>query len=210
MAFSENLVQILNQKGISKNKLLTDLRLSKNSIVDWSNRGTVPNATVVSRIADYLSVSIETLLEQPQKESLYFSSNLKYLRMCKNIPQSVVSEKFSLGPNTIGSYERGDREPTLNCLAGLAKFYEVSIDDLLLKDLRPPGSILGKNLGYLRKRKNCSQSEIAKLLQVTQRCISFYESGKREPSLQNLLSLSEFYGVTVDDLIKKDLSEGGK
>lgn len=61
--FLVNTTQLLKEKNITKNKLLTDLHLSKNSFVDWKQRGTVPSATVVISIAKYLDVSPSYLLQ---------------------------------------------------------------------------------------------------------------------------------------------------
>lgn len=65
--FLENVLQLLGKANISKNKLLTDLKLGKNSFVNWESRGTIPNGETLSKIAAYFGVSIEYLLgsEQP-------------------------------------------------------------------------------------------------------------------------------------------------
>ena len=94
-------------------------------------------------------------------------------------------------------------------MAEIAQILEVSIDDLLTKDLRPAGLQLSNNLKYLRKSNNYTQANIAKLLMISQQSVSFYESGEKRPSYEGLLNLSEFFGVTVDDLLKKDLSKEG-
>lgn len=140
---------------------------------------------------------------------MYFSSNLEYLRKRRNLSQSKVAERFNLGSNTIGSYERGDRQPTLECLIDLAKFYEVSVDDLLLKDMRPQGSMLAKNLRYLRNKEHYSQGDMARLLNVSKANMSKYESGFIELNNQGLINVSDFFGVSIDDLLKRDLSKGG-
>lgn len=83
----------------------------------------------------------------------------------------------------------------------------MSIDDLLTGDLRPAGIQLSKNLRHLRKREGYTQIEMADLLNVTPKCVSFYELGEKKPSLERLVNISEFFGVTVDDLLKKDLEK---
>lgn len=62
MNFLDRLLFLISKNHITKNKLLTDLGLSKNSFVDWSNRGTVPSGDVLSKIADYFNVSVDYLL----------------------------------------------------------------------------------------------------------------------------------------------------
>lgn len=66
---------------------------------------------------------------------MYFSSNLSYLRKTKEVTQETISDLIGLTPRSVSFYESGDREPTLKNLVLLAKFFEVSIDDLLKKDL---------------------------------------------------------------------------
>lgn len=60
--FLERTLELIERKNISKNKLLTDLKLSKNSFVNWSERGTVPSAETIEKIADYFGVTTDYLL----------------------------------------------------------------------------------------------------------------------------------------------------
>ena len=141
---------------------------------------------------------------------MYFNTNLTYLRKKKNISQSVVAELFDLNTNTIGSYERGDREPTLNNLVGLANFYEVSVDELLTKDMRTEDFVLGRNLKYLRKKEAYTQEDMSRLLGYRDKSsYCLIENGETKLSVDKAVNISEFFGVTVDDLLKKDLSKGG-
>lgn len=50
--------------------MLSDLNLSKNSFVDWTKRGTIPNAKVVSAIAEYLGTTVNVLLGEPENSFL--------------------------------------------------------------------------------------------------------------------------------------------
>lgn len=141
---------------------------------------------------------------------MYFSSNLSYLRMMRRKTQEDMASEIGVSQGAIGNYEAGRREPSLAEVIKIAQILEVSIDDLLTKDLRPAGLQLSNNLKYLRKSNNYTQANIAKLLMISQQSVSFYESGEKRPSYEGLLNLSEFFGVTVDDLLKKDLSKEGK
>ena len=60
--FLERTLELIEKKNISKNKLLTDLGLGKNSFVNWSERGTVPSAETIEKIADYFGVTTDYLL----------------------------------------------------------------------------------------------------------------------------------------------------
>lgn len=60
---------------------------------------------------------------------------------------------------------------------------------------------LGMRLKQLRKDKGVSQQEIANLFRVTRPCVCYWETGKRLPDYQTLISLSEFYDVSIDYLV---------
>lgn len=140
---------------------------------------------------------------------MYFGNNLSFLRTKKRLTQTDMSNILGVSQGTIANYEKRTRKPDIQAIIGIAQFFEVSIDDLLTKDLRPAGALIGRNLRYLRKRESYTQTDMAKLLNVTPKCISFYESEERKPTVEGLLNLSGFFGVTVDDLLKKDLSKAG-
>lgn len=66
--FIHRLKLLIEQKGITKNKMLTDLSLGKNSFINWESRGTIPNGETLSRIADYFGVTVDYLLGNAEKE----------------------------------------------------------------------------------------------------------------------------------------------
>ncbi len=75
MAFLETVLSIMNKKNISKNKILTDLKLSKSSFIDWQNRGTIPGGETLVKIADYLNCSVDYLLGRTDNPIKTVSSN---------------------------------------------------------------------------------------------------------------------------------------
>ena len=58
-----------------------------------------------------------------------------------------------------------------------------------------------ERLVQLRKEKGLSQVELAKVLNTTQRRISYMELGKVEPDLSTLVALSSYFEVSTDYLI---------
>ena len=52
----------------------------------------------------------------------------------------------------------------------------------------------------LREDADRSQSEIAKLLNITQQHYSMYEIGKRELPMHHFITLARFYNVSLDYL----------
>jgi DNA-binding XRE family transcriptional regulator len=68
-------------------------------------------------------------------------------------------------------------------------------------------SIFSKNLRYLRKKDNHNQDEIAVLFNKRANTIGNWENEKSEPSLTELLKLGEFFRVSVEDLLLKDMEK---
>ena len=60
-----------------------------------------------------------------------------------------------------------------------------------------------ERLKALRKEKGLNQSELAKAVNVTQRKISYWETGQLEPDLESLWKLSDYFNVSIDYLIGK-------
>ena len=58
------------------------------------------------------------------------------------------------------------------------------------------------NLRKLRLQHNLKQSELADKIGVTQRKVSYWESGKIEPDIRVLMLLSAFFEISIDELIK--------
>ena len=58
----------------------------------------------------------------------------------------------------------------------------------------------------LRKGKDLNQTQIAAVLRISQRGYSKYETGENDIPTQVLLRLADFYGVSVDYLLGRDVS----
>ena len=65
---------------------------------------------------------------------------------------------------------------------------------------------LAKNLVHLRKHKNLSQAKLATDLGITRARISSYEDARSLPSLEFMVKLSDYYNITVDILLKNNLT----
>ena len=54
--------------------------------------------------------------------------------------------------------------------------------------------------GY-RLDQKLKQSDVAKVVGVTQQCISEWENGKTEPTLSYLWKIADYFDISVDELI---------
>jgi transcriptional regulator with XRE-family HTH domain len=66
---------------------------------------------------------------------------------------------------------------------------------------------LGKNIRYLRKQSSVTQSELASVIGKGQTTIGNWENGISEPSLEELLILTNYFDISLDLLVKIDLSK---
>ena len=63
---------------------------------------------------------------------------------------------------------------------------------------------LSEKLYELRKKSGLSQEQLAEQLDVSRQAISKWESGKAVPESNTLISISKFFNVTLDYLMKED------
>jgi len=56
-------------------------------------------------------------------------------------------------------------------------------------------------LKLIRKKRKLNQQKVAMDLNISRECLSYYENGKREPSLDLLVQMSEYFNVSINYLI---------
>lgn len=61
--------------------------------------------------------------------------------------------------------------------------------------------MLHENLKKLRKACGFKQEEVARVLGIDRSAYSYYESGKTEPCVKNLIKIARMYKVDVDALV---------
>lgn len=140
---------------------------------------------------------------------MYLAQNIKYLREQKGMTQeSFASMIGEIGQKAVSKWETGENEPELRRLIKIAKFFGVSLDDLVLKDLRPPVPLYVNNLKFLRKSHGLTQEDMAKFLGYKGRQgYNEVENGKVKLNVDDLEKLADFFGVSMDQIIKQDLSQ---
>ena len=62
-----------------------------------------------------------------------------------------------------------------------------------------------KNLKLLRERANLTQSQLAKLLDISQQAVNKYETGNSEASFEILSNMSKILNAPVEYLINDDI-----
>lgn len=65
----------------------------------------------------------------------YFAKNLKILRKEKGLSQPELAKELNVSKGMISFWENGIYEPTASNIISIAKFFDITIDDLLLIEL---------------------------------------------------------------------------
>lgn len=68
-------------------------------------------------------------------------------------------------------------------------------------------STANKNMKYLRKLRGWTQEEFAQKLRIKRSLLGAYEEERAEPRIDVLEIVADMFKLTLDDLLRKDLSE---
>lgn len=61
------------------------------------------------------------------------------------------------------------------------------------------------NLIFLRKKYNMTQSDLGKKLNVSRKAVSSWENERSYPDIKTLLSISDLYEISINDLFNEDI-----
>lgn len=66
---------------------------------------------------------------------------------------------------------------------------------------------IGEQIQNLRIQKGLTQERLAEMLDVSRQAVSKWETGMTVPDIEILLKLSEIYGISINDILKADLTK---
>lgn len=202
---------------MSQKELGEKLGVSASAIGMYEQGRREPNKAMMIAIAKLFGVTTDYLLgaegdtmgteETINEITQRVGRNIRSIREQAGLSQDEFAEGFNVKQPTVANWETGKRQPDLNMLIQIAHFGGTSLDELVMKDLAPL-PLYVRNMIYLRKRCGCSQGELATILGLQgASSIDLVESGKCELPVSKLIYLAEFFGVTMDQITKKDLSQ---
>ena len=64
--------------------------------------------------------------------------------------------------------------------------------------------VFGQLLSTLRRERNLSQSKVSKDLGISQALLSHYENGAREPKLDFVVKICDYYDISTDYVLSRD------
>jgi len=108
MTFIERILFEISKKGITKNKLLSDLKINHNAFAKWSNPECMPNGTTVVKIADYFEVTTDYLLGRTDKQREIGGITVPLERMSfYNMISQLNDQQFQMVDDIVNSVLRG-------------------------------------------------------------------------------------------------------
>lgn len=139
---------------------------------------------------------------------MYLAQNLKYLRELKGISQKSFAGALGITSSAVTMWETDNRHPDIEMLIVISDFFGVCIDDLVRKELRPPFPLCVLNIRFLRDNHEMKQRDLIELLGLkTESAYSKKENGSVPFSVSEIEKLADYFGVTLDQLVKQDLSK---
>ena len=98
---------------------------------------------------------------------MYLAQNIRYLRKSRSLSQEELSNKLGYRSyTTIQKWEMGASEPSISMLRTIADLFQVSINDIVYKDLARMNSIEGAHLTVLPECDSGNSSEDVGLLEA--------------------------------------------
>lgn len=210
------IAELRKEQGLNQKELAKKIGVSRSALSLYEIDRREPDLETVKKIASLFGVTTDYLLgaegdamgteENTNEVAKRIGRNLKVLR--ESTTQRELAPLLGVTPSAVGMWESGRREPDIETLVHIAKLFEVTLDDLVMKELTPPVPLYVQNVIYLRKKRGYSQGELATVLGLqSASSIDLVESGKCELPVSKLVHLAEFFGVTMDQITKQDLSQ---
>lgn len=140
---------------------------------------------------------------------MYLAQNLKYLRMKSKETQKNIAELLGVSEMTISRYESGEKEPDIKKVILISDHFQISIDELLMVELKECLPMYLKNIKFLRKKHGFTQDQMAELLGYRgKQGYGAMETGVSGVSADHLIKLADYFGISLDRLVKENLAGG--
>ena len=125
-------------------------------------------------------------------------NRIKEIRQKNSLTLEKMDEKVGIAKNTLSRYESGKREPKLEVWQKLADFFNVSVPYLQGFETQVPNRLreLRRSHG-LTLKDTVEKVKEQEALIITADALAKYERGDREPKLEILQKLADFFDVSV-------------
>ena len=163
----------------------------------------------------------------PWQEHVLFGEKLRKLRQHRGLSQGELAHQLGLSSHShLSNIEGGRRTASLEVTVRAAYYFGVSLDYLIRDTISldavteypcpatPQASApqqFGSKLRTLRRQRSLLQTELGTQLDdLSQSHISLLEVGQKDPSLAVVIQIADFFGVTIDYLMRDEIPINGQ
>lgn len=143
---------------------------------------------------------------------MYLAQNLKYLREKNGETRKDIANMLSVSEMTIGRYEKGACEPNLQKVIDLAFHFQITVDELIARPIKPIEPLYIRNIRFLQEKYKIGDEELALLMGLTmsqwKQCVRFGLELPVGPTERH--KIADFFGLKPGELEMKDLSKEGE
>ena len=156
----------------------------------------------LEKIANANGISITYFFKEdlPQQKEDLKMIKLKEILNEKGIKAKEIAKEIGVSESTMSLYINEKREPNLKTLCHIADYLNVSTDYILNQE-SPTTNItnisFANNIKNFRKNKRYTQQQIAEKIGISRQAYANYEAGTREPDIETIKRIANFYSVSV-------------
>lgn len=206
-----NLRELRKKYNLTLKELGQELGLAESTLSQYENGNRQPSFEILLQLSKFFNVTVDYLLgnsnkaTEPPSDNHTIGERLRQRRKDLGLTLADLAASINVSPSTIQRYENGAFEKIkLPVLHAIANELGVEVEWVLgqnpVQFAVHPSSKLANNLIMLRQKKGLTQADVAKALNLTRSTVGMYETGDREPNLNTLQQLAEFYGVDMNTL----------
>ncbi|HFD2043955.1 TPA: helix-turn-helix domain-containing protein [Clostridium perfringens] len=136
-------------------------------------------------------------------------NRIKEERLKLNLSGEEFGKILNVTKTAVSNWENNKREPDIQTLIKISKYFNVSIDYLLGNSNTSSNTLNsnGKRIKKLRKLYNMTSKELSELLGISQVYLSYIENEKRMPSLELIEKTCEIFNISLNTFFDKNNNE---
>lgn len=144
--FGDRLRQIRENKGISQAELARKADISRSLYNKYERTNTQPSTDILLALAKELDTSIDYLLGNtddptPPNKDKFDNKALIYQRKKSRTNAELISTAIGIPLETYQAYEKGLKQPPLEVVEWLAKYFDCTVDYLMGRSDLPEGKV---------------------------------------------------------------------
>lgn len=139
-----------------------------------------------------------------------FVERLEELMFERELNRKTLAQNLSMNATCITHYLEGTRLPSVKSLVKIADYFHCSTDFLLGREEENtsttfnPCPPFAERLVFLKEHFTCSSYDIYHDTDISKSGYYEWKSGKRQPTVENVIRLAEHFGCSVDFILGRE------